>query len=350
MKRKGLLSMVLILFMGSIVFSQSYVFKMQEKGSKNWGYANVEDKTTIEPKFKLCSNLCEEGFATALYKGKYCIINIKGEIISAEVKKVKPNINSWTGMPQAFFDGFLITTESGKFGCLNTKGEIAIPIQYDKLTHFDEGYALAKKGKNIYVLDKEGKETLVEAEKIMSIKHFSEGLGIIEVKGEKWGYVDGNGKIAIEPQFTGVGYFNAGLAWAKKGITTIGFINKKGEWVIEPQFDAAKDFDEESGLAMVKKKGKWGYVNTSGKILYFDETEKTYIFSNGLAIGKKNGKIGFINNEGQWAIEPKFNGARPFHNGYAAAEIKNLWGMIDKTGNWVVQPKYENIRDVVEVK
>lgn len=350
MKRKSVFSLLLILFCGSIVFSQTYVFQIIEKGSKKWGYAGVDGKVLIDPQYKVCSAFSENGFATVMYKGKYAIINIKGEIIDADVNKIIPNINSWTGVPQKLFDGFLIISKGKKYGCLNTKGEIAIPIQYDRLTYFDEGYALARRDKNVYVLDKEGKETPIESEKITTIKHFSEGLGIIEVKGEKWGFVDCNGKIAIEPQFSGVGYFNAGLAWAKTGLTKIGFINKKGEWIIEQQFEAVKDFDPESGLAMVKLKGKWGYVNTKGEMSYFDETSRTYIFSNGLAIGRKNGKIGFLNNKGEWAIDPKFNGARPFHNGYAAAEIKNKWGIIDKQGNWAVQPTYEHIRDVVEVK
>lgn len=350
MKRKSIFSVILILFYSSILLSQTYVFQAREKGSKNWGYANFEGKMIIEPKFNYCSEFSEQGFATVMYKNKYQVINLKGEIIETELKNIQPNTNYWSHFPQTFLDGYLVVFKNEKYGCLNMDGKIAIPIEYEHLTQFNRGFALAEKNKTFYVLDKKAREIPVKASEVKHVWHFSEGLGIIEVKGQKWGFIDSTGKVVIEPQFDGTGYFSGGIAWARTREGTIGFINKKGEWVIRPMFQSAKDFDLESGLAMVKINAKWRYVNTKGEIFYFDETEKTYVFLNGLAIGKKNGKVGFLNNKGEWAIPPTFDGARPFYNGYAAVELDKLWGIIDKCGNWIVQPKFKDIKDVVEIK
>lgn len=350
MTRSIIFSLFIILFNGSIGLSQTYVFQVQQLGEKFWAYAGLDGNLIIEPKFKVSTMFTEQGYALVVYKNVYSIINLQGNLINCEVNKIRPYINSWTGAPNSFSDGYLVITENEKWGCINYEGKLKIPIKYDRITDFYGGYALAKRDNEIFVLNKEGTEFLVNTTKIKEIRHFSEGMGVIEVKGGNWGFVDSTGNIAIVPQYDGVGYFMAGLAWARSQNGKIGFINKKGDWVIKPQFDAVKPFDIESGLAMVKLGYQWGYVNTDGQFNIFNKTDKTYVFSEGLAIGKKKNKIGFIDNTGQWVIEPIFNGARPFKNGYAAVEIKNLWGIIDKKGNMVVQPKYTHIREVAIVK
>lgn len=349
MKKKLALSIYGVLIAGLAAFSQSYVFQITQKGSNDWGYANLEGKVIIEPQFKFSHSFSENGAALVMPKKKWVIINVKGEVLNAEVENVQPYANPWTGVTDNFSNGYLVVRENKKWGALNPDAKIAIPIKYDRLTEFDGGYALAELEGKFFVLNKKGAAAPVQASGIKEIKHFSEGMGMIEVQGEKWGFVDANGNVAITPQFEGVGYFSGGLAWARSG-GSIGFINPEGEWVIKPQFSAAKEFDHESGLAMVEKSGQWGYVDAKGSYKQFNETEKTYSFSEGLAIGRKKDKVGFLDNQGKWAIEPKFDTAREFKNGYAAVESDGKWGIIDKTGKWVVKPTFADTRDVVVVK
>ncbi|WP_258030987.1 WG repeat-containing protein [Campylobacter concisus] len=49
-------------------------------------------------------------------------------------------------------------------------------------------------------------------------------------------------------------------------------MNTKGEQIVECKFDDAYDFNE--GFARVKKDGKWGYINTKGCSVIFDESKK----------------------------------------------------------------------------
>ena len=329
--------------------SQTYVFQVTQKGSKGWGYADLNGNVIIEPRFKISYEFSNEGCALVLNKRTFSIINLKGEIIPAKVEKVRPYVDAWTGVVNSFSDGYLVVQENKKWGCLSPDGEIAIPLKYDRIMDFDNGFSLALLDKRVFIIDKKGTEISVDVPGIVAIKHFSEGLGMIKDEGGKWGFIDVNGKVAIKPQFEGLGYFSAGLAWARAAGGKTGYINKEGDWVIKPRFESVRDFDAESGLAMVKINGKWGYVDKKDNVKFFSESEKTYIFSDGLAIGRKNGKIGFLDNQGQWAIQPQFSSARAFNNDYAAAESKNLWGIIDKEGNWVVQPIFNHIMDVAIV-
>ncbi|APA52029.1 hypothetical protein BLD35_02145 [Campylobacter coli] len=64
---------------------------------------------------------------------------------------------------------------------------------------------------------------------------FSEGLAKVELN-RKYGFMDKNGKIVIEPKFDGVGNFSEGLAAV--GLNgKWGFIDKNGEFAIKPKFD-----------------------------------------------------------------------------------------------------------------
>ena len=53
--------------------------------------------------------------------------------------------------------------------------------------------------------------------------------------------------------------------------------------------------------------GKWGFVNTSGKVVIQPKYLNPGFFSEGLAGVTDNfGNSGFINKKGEWALSPKY--------------------------------------------
>ena len=102
-----------------------------------------------------------------------------------------------------FSEGLAPIKQNGKWGYINTKGEVVIPCIYDAAWPFSEGLATVKKG--------------------------------------RWpiGQRLPNGKY--------------------------GFINTKGEVVIPCIYDHAWSFSE--GLAKVLQNGKWSIINTEGKVI-----------------------------------------------------------------------------------
>ncbi len=101
------------------------------------------------------------------------------------------------------------------------------------------------------------------------------------------------------------------------------FQNHKGEIVIPCIYDAGKPFVDDT-ITCVAIKGKWGYINRTGKTLIpfqFDDADNFY---EGFAAVKQDNLWGFINPKGKWVIAPKYEKLiQPFQNGKALVQIKD---------------------------
>ena len=86
---------------------------------------------------------------------------------------------------------------------------------------------------------------------------------------DKWGYIDRNGKIAINPQFGEAELFSQGLA-AVKVKDKWGYIDRSGTLMVVPQFEFADGF--KGGLAAVAVY-QWGldwigWIDRTGKYVW----------------------------------------------------------------------------------
>ncbi len=80
---------------------------------------------------------------------------------------------------------------------------------------------------------------------------------------------------------------------------------------------------------------KWGFVDSTGKVVIQYQYEEAGAFSENLATVKLEGKFGFINKTGITVIKPQFEEADRFINGLSLVEINNTTGLIDQRGNWI---------------
>ena len=167
----------------------------------------------------------------------------------------------------------------------------------------------------------------------------------IKVDG-KYGYINENGEVVIEPKYDYAGEFSRGLADVNIGGKD-GYINKEGAIVVEPKYDEACVFYED--IARIKDDGKYGYINRKGMIVVepkYDEAD--YEFSEGLARIKVDGKYGYIDKRGWIVVEPKYDNAYEFSEGLARIKIGRKYGYINKTGEIVVEPKYDDAYEFSE--
>ena len=178
-----------------------------------------------------------------------------------------------------------------------------------------------------------------------------------------WGYINCKGEMVIAPQFESAFPFSDGLALVETEDNGYCFVNKKGQFAKGLQgFHYATPFSEELAV-VVRTFGCPEVVNTSGKVLFkLPEAETAYPFSEGLCLfskevmvqdedGKEEKELryGFVNTSGKVVIAPTFKDACPFKNGVAvAASDDGLYGFIDNKGKWVIQPAYSNVSNFSE--
>lgn len=224
---------------------------------------------------------------------------------------------------------------------------------------------------------------------------------LLIVKDGRYGYIDHNGHMVIQPQYLWAGDFVAGMAkvflcgrvvfidrqgdvWPRRPFSgaplrplssrgKTGFVDAAGEWVIRPRYEDALPFSE--GLAAVKEDGKWGFVDTEGKAVLDGLFDEAYYFNQGVALvtvgeehqlidksgrvlarslgrtglpaegliatGGKTGKWGYLTLDGSPAISPQFDYAGDFSENLAVVIRDGKAGYIDHTGAVVIPIQFD---------
>ncbi len=121
-----------------------------------------------------------------------------------------------------------------------------------------------------------------------------------------------------------------------------GFADSTGKMVITPIFDFTWGFSE--GLAAVKVRDKWGYINPESEIVIKLQFDYAWPFSEGLAAVKIEDKYGYIDKSGEMVIKPQFDGAWSFLEGLAPVKIGRKYGYIDRTGEMVIKPQFDHAK------
>ena len=114
-------------------------------------------------------------------------------------------------------------------------------------------------------------------------------------------------------------------------------------------YDKIEDFSK--GLAAVKFNGKWGYIDTTGKVvipLKYDSARDYSRGLKGLAPVKLNGKWGYIDTTGKEVIPLKYDSVMNFYTDLSPVKLNGKWGYIDMTGKEVIPLKYDDAYSFTE--
>jgi plastocyanin len=191
-------------------------------------------------------------------------------------------------------------------------------------------------GNRFGFIDNDGR--VVIAPQFDDAQWFAEGLAPVKV-GSRWGFIDEQGKIVINPLYDEASPLYDGLAAVKTG-ERWGFIDRSGREVIPPQFDGVSIFQK--GLAGVRVGERWGYIDKKGKFVINPQFDFAFPFSRaGLALVTVGDDYGFVDRKGAFAVNPRFTLAHEFREGLAAVRDEERWGFIDTEGRMVIPPQFD---------
>lgn len=196
------------------------------------GFINREGKIVFKPVFNKIIQRTENMVKGQIGRGKLTLLpryeDLPGERFSQVSDLNKPPIRVKMGNKWGFVDNlgeFIVkpkfseadlfenqpvtrVRKNGTWGLLNQSGELVVDTVYERLTYL--GDEIFKIGMG----DREGLAGpggLIIKPKFQKIKEFQEGLAPVKQDG-KWGYVNKQGEIKVEPQFEAAAGFSDGRA------------------------------------------------------------------------------------------------------------------------------------------
>ena len=324
------------------------------------GYIDRTGKLVIdEEKVGLPKSPFHQGVAIVYREGRFGLIDREGNYL---MEPILSSVDSWSGnhglYPKFEFHSGLLRVKVGgsvegspykiesewaeKVGYVARSGGWAIEPQFFMGGRFSEGRAVVVKESagapdrelQSFIIDTEGRiiETQNQEPKPLFFSRFHEGLARARTENGLVGYIGRDGRWAIAPQFAEASRFSGGLAAVSAVGGKKGYIDRTGEFAIAPQFDRAEDFNEEEGVAIVRKclpaGCKSALVNKRGayvlpfKYDYISDFVEGVARITNIAEEQPGGRVhGYANSTGRIIVEPQFDRAEDFSEGLGLVTI-----------------------------
>lgn len=376
-------------------------YKTKALDSKNEEiFTNYSQIEPIENADNSGNTWYEQNLLKVKKDSKYGLINLDGkEILSCEYD----NIYALEGITNS-----IIVVKDGKFGLVDSNGNQVIDTQYKEIKNFGkdykQGYIIKNQdnkcgvvsyskiqvlpnqyedikqvyGTSLFVISESGKQkvikqdgTVVIGDGFDSISQILDGTtqGVVFVKNGKYGVMNADAKVIIDPTYDYLKQAKSQEYIAKKD-GKYGVINQDKNVKLEFKYTGisydsiadifvAEDSDYNSvvldGQYNEKLKGIVSEINTDKGYLKirindeykyynfkFEEKKNTEIFSaNDIFLSKQNGKYGYVDKQGKTVVDYIYDDATEENEyGYASVKKDGLWGSIDENGKVVLSPKY----------
>jgi hypothetical protein len=215
--------------------------------------------------------------------------------------------------------GYCKVKDNNKYGMMDTTGKLIVPVTYPKIRFYYSSFvALHSEGGVKTIVDKRGNPVYMTTNKISMLD--SNFMAIkLRYRHQKL--------VRLPEGKTIVPYGKYGYFQPPRGSDLIA---------------VSKIYREESKnkKSMARKK-RFGYIDTTGKLVIDLEYDYTGSCINGMGSVEKNGKYGFINAATREQVIPcKYEQTFHFKDGYARVKDSVNWKIIDKKGDVVVEYPY----------
>jgi len=216
-----------------------------------------------------------------------------------------------------------VANDRGEWGYIDASGVVRIEPRFRRAEPFAEGLAAVEADSGWGFVDEAGR--VVIEPKLHEAQGFSEGRAPVAwgvASGERRGFIDRRGDLVeLAGPYDDLGPLREGIARACRQRLHVGFIERNGRFAIEPRFDEARNFHE--GFAAV---AVWvtTFVPPAGS-------------RSGHSAFESSLRWGYVQRDGSYLVTPRFTKARDFHDGRGVVQCDNgLYGYVDRRGDLAV--------------
>ena len=252
-----------------------------------YGIISASGKTVLEPQYKEIKHVTGNNM--------YAVVDDAGnKIIDSNLNVIIDN-----GFEDVkSIDGENIIIKNGdKFGVINKSNEAKIPVEYEDLKYSYDNYYIAKKN----------------------------GL---------YGIISLDNVVCTDFSYTSLDFIKSiNIYTAERSDYTTDVLNKNLEvklsGVIISELNLEKDY------MRIRKDNDYKYYNFN-----FNEKNNIDILkSNTLFLVKKDGKYGYVNNNSELIVDYKYDDAKEQNDfGYCAVKKDGVWGVLNYDGTVVLEP------------
>jgi len=218
-----------------------------------FGYINKSGEWVILPNFSYAYPFNDDGIAQVSYADNtWGLIDKNGKSL---VKGADCSPVSFLG-PGYYSDGLMEVKTATKYGYMDAKGEMAIPLKFDYAAgSFSDGIAVVNngctktkgswglediKGGTWMIIDKNGNVKKTLSGNYDEVSGFSDGMAVVK-KDDKYGYINTDGTEIVAPTWAerpesfhnGLGRFYLPGSASYAAVKPFGYVNKQGKIVWE---------------------------------------------------------------------------------------------------------------------
>lgn len=237
-----------------------------------WGTIDKSGKTIIPPTYRNLATVTTANhdvlFLTATNQDK------KLALLTPHGKPLTGFIYDEIGLSMT--DNRLVFKKKKLYGFLDQNLREIIPAQYTQAYEFAEGLARVVNHGRYGCINTQG-ELVIYTYTILY--GFAEGLAAVKEPGESFGYIDTNNRYVIDPIYDEALWFGDGIAKVKFNGQE-GFIDHHQKNIIP--FDKYEFLQKENNLIRFKLNRKYGFYGTDGRLLISPEFKNAESPENGL--------------------------------------------------------------------
>lgn len=302
-----------------------------------WGYIDNKGNFVIKPKYDFAYDFAENGIAIVEEKNLYGIIDQLGKYV------LQPKYDSIN----EFSEGRAAAVQGDIFKVIDENGKELTTKPYIFIGSFKEGRAVMaitdKQGKSLYgYLDREGKEAVPP--KFEYVGDFNNGKAVVKISDNQYALIDFNGDILKNYKYAFVGELGDGLlAFKQRDDGKFGYMDVDGNVVIQPRYTGAQPFSEGRAVVNVSENygNNYGLIDKKGNYIIMPQYNDINLLGDnrvaaGRAIDKDKpymgSKFAIGDTDGKLLTDFIYNGVSNYKEGFASAFNDEYTFFIEKNG------------------
>jgi len=320
----------------------------------HWGYMNKKGEVKIEPQYDFAYPFQKDTkCARVKLNGKFGIVDVIGKYL------VPPTIDSigafeWDASgfvrPAAMINN-VNNVRRRKWGFVDVNGVSLSPILDNKPYFRGKKGELAISVSNFskYVIYKRNGERLNNESYQWVNYHL--GAHLLSIcQAEKWGLMDVNGTIIIEPVLARLNLVHNYSEPEKPFVEyeneqgLVGLMKIDGSIIIEPSYTNLGGIVR-NGVLVATKNEKEGLINLDNEVIipfeFDDVTVNRRDDDEGLIGVERDEKEGFFDYEGKLQVPLIYDYVSNFENGSSRVKVNGKFGFINSKGEYLLEPVYD---------